>query len=322
VSGIPSQPAATVIIPTLDRPALLGCALTSALAQRGVALEAVVVDDGSIPALDRDGLGRDPRVVLLRHGSTRGMAAARNTGLRVARGKWVAFLDDDDAWAPDKLRRQIEEAQRTRAGFAYAGAIAVSPAGQVVARLAAPAPRDLYARLLERNVIPAGASNVIAQTGVVRNLGGFDEALPHLADWDMWIRLAAAATAAALPDQLVAYRHHAGNRSFSAADPLRADFEVLAARWAAARAQAGVTLNRADFERFLAWGPRHHGKRWHAARTYLAAALHDRNAGTALRGLGILLGEEAMRRGSRRPRPTPLPTWAHAYMGREIDTPG
>jgi glycosyltransferase involved in cell wall biosynthesis len=314
------EPDVTVVIPTLDRPAMLRLAVHSALAQRGVRVDIVVVDDGSAPRLNRDAWSHDPRITVVRHDVTLGVATARNAGLARARGRWTAVLDDDDAWAPDKLRRQLLAMRDRQAGWAFTGSLAVSPQGQVVASLDPPPPDDVYARVLTRNAIPAGGSNVIAETALLRRLGGFDESLSHLDDWDMWIRLAGEARAAAVAAPLVAHRHHAANRSFAVAGPLRADFDVLARRYAHQREEMGVTLERADFERYLAWGPRHRGRRLAAAGAYLKAAARVPDPGSLLRAAGMLLGEEAMRRVSGRPRPRPLPAWAEPYLGADAVT--
>ena len=97
-----TRPEVSVVVPTRDRWELLStCALPSATCQEGVAIEVIVVDDGSsdgtaagLAALD------DPRVLTVRHDRPRGVSAARNSGIRAARGTWLAFLDDDDLWAP------------------------------------------------------------------------------------------------------------------------------------------------------------------------------------------------------------------------------
>ena len=105
----------TVVIPTRDRPALLADALTSVGAQERPAARTVVVDDGSAEPLPTPSGGA---VELLRRARPGGVAAARNHGLERVETEWVAFLDDDDLWAPAKLARQLEvaaaEARRLR----------------------------------------------------------------------------------------------------------------------------------------------------------------------------------------------------------------
>jgi glycosyltransferase involved in cell wall biosynthesis len=105
----------TVVIPTRDRLASLLATLAGVWRQSDVQLEVVIVDDGSRPevAAEYEGLCSD-RVRVLRNAESRGPGAARNAGIAIARGQWVAFLDDDDLWAPSKLRRQLDAAERAR----------------------------------------------------------------------------------------------------------------------------------------------------------------------------------------------------------------
>src|SRR5215218_11160313 len=94
----------SVVIPTRNRWHLLPRALGSALRQEALNVEVVVVDDGSDPGASSIPQLDDERVKLIRHEKQKGVAAARNSGIRVASAKWVAFLDDDDLWAPHRLR--------------------------------------------------------------------------------------------------------------------------------------------------------------------------------------------------------------------------
>src|SRR6185436_11387163 len=103
------QPLVSVVIPTRDRPHLVSAAIRSALAQSLREIEVIVVIDGpdarteeSIRLIEDDRLGTTtlPR--------PSGAPSARNAGVAAARGRWVAFLDDDDEWLPEKLARQLE----------------------------------------------------------------------------------------------------------------------------------------------------------------------------------------------------------------------
>ena len=99
-------PLVSVIIPTYNRADLVQEALASVKAQTFRDFEIVVVDDGGTDGTcEVLSAWRETRV--LRHPGRRGVSAARNTGITAARGQWLAFLDSDDLWLPDKLARQI-----------------------------------------------------------------------------------------------------------------------------------------------------------------------------------------------------------------------
>jgi peptidoglycan/xylan/chitin deacetylase (PgdA/CDA1 family) len=273
----------TVVIPTRNRWERVPHAVAAALAQRDVAVEVVVVDDGSEwppPEL----LASD-RVRLVAHERRRGVAAARNTGVAAARAPWVAFLDDDDLWAPDKLASQLAAATAADAGFAYGGALALDERGAVLRTLPAPDPATLAERLLRVNAIPAGSSNVVARTALVREAGGFDESFDHLDDWDMWIRLAQASAAARCERPVVAYVQERGGRAAGRGAQLMAELDRLAAKHPAA------SFDRVDYARWLAVAERRAGRRRAAAALYVA----ERTPGGALRAAAALSGAAGAR---------------------------
>jgi glycosyltransferase involved in cell wall biosynthesis len=287
-------PDVSVVIPTRDRWPFLRIALQSALAQRDVSIEVVVVDDGSRDEVPASLAHLDERVRVLRSDNPRGPAAARNVGIRHARAAWIAFLDDDDLWSPEKLKRQLEIAQAAGASFAYSAAVYVTEALEVIEFVEAPSPEGLLDSLLPANVIPAGASNVIAQTELIRRSGGFDESLFQIEDWDLWIRLAQSARAAASPEPLVAYRAHPGNwvlrRDTAALD----EVDRLAAKHAGLATREGVEIDRVLYTRWIAWLLRRQGRRLSAAAMYLRGALRYHSPGNLPRSLGALMGEPAM----------------------------
>src|SRR5437016_410265 len=175
------QPDVTVVIPTRDRVRLLPVALSSALAQEDVELEVIVVDDASTddtPELLAE--LEDERLRVIRLDARHGVARARNIGIEEGRGKWLAFLDDDDIWAPRKLSWQLDAAGEGGDAFVYGAAVTIDESHTVVRYGRPPDPKRLRTALLASNVIPGGCSNVIAQTTLVRRVGGFDERLSHL----------------------------------------------------------------------------------------------------------------------------------------------
>jgi glycosyltransferase involved in cell wall biosynthesis len=121
------MPRVSVILPTRDRSALLSRAITSVLAQTGTDWELLVIDNNRAerPVVNQPAFAefrRDPRVRVLRVERVDNAAAARNAGLEEAVGEWVTYLDDDDAYHPEKIARQLECAERADAPLALCGA--------------------------------------------------------------------------------------------------------------------------------------------------------------------------------------------------------
>jgi len=103
-----SQELVTVVIPTRNRPDMVTRAVRSALAQTHAALEVIVVIDGPDPATAGHLAGiEDPRLTVIELERNRGAADARNLGVERGRGDWIAFLDDDDEWMPEKIAQQM-----------------------------------------------------------------------------------------------------------------------------------------------------------------------------------------------------------------------
>src|SRR5215213_6576558 len=153
-------PSATVVIPTCGR-STLPEAVRAALAQEGVDVAVVVVDDsgtGAVRAIG--GPLADPGVRVVAHERRLGVARSRNDGIAAATGEWVAFLDDDDLWAPDKLVRQIDAAEVVGADWAYAGVAAVDHDLRCLTVEAAPPVDVVVEDLPVRNGVPATASNI------------------------------------------------------------------------------------------------------------------------------------------------------------------
>jgi len=245
-------PEVTVVIPTHNRSRLLSDALRSALGQENVAVEVIVVDDASsdgtpslLAALD------DPRASGIRFAEHRGLSAARNAGIAAARGRWVAFLDDDDLWAPHKLRRQLDAAGATGATWVYCGVLLVSPNGDVRRMWGPPEPEGLVPQLLQSNVVQAGASTVVADRARLTAVGAFDETLGAMADRDLWIRLALDGPAAAVEEPLAAYRRHGSTMIGRRNRQTLEEADRVAERYADSAAEHGVAFDREHLERWL-----------------------------------------------------------------------
>ncbi|MBI2377097.1 MAG: glycosyltransferase family 2 protein [Deltaproteobacteria bacterium] len=200
------SPLVSVVLPTHDRAPTIRRAAESVLSQSFSDFELIIVDDAS-----RDGTLsvlselRDPRLSIVRRPSRGGGAAARNSGILAARGALVAFQDSDDVWDPEKLRRQVEllDGAGERVGFVYTG---FTKRGGLEDGVTIPEDGiypegSVLDRILLRNFVST-------QTALVRKpalvaVKGFDEALPRLQDWDLFIRLARRHEARAVKESLV-----------------------------------------------------------------------------------------------------------------------
>jgi glycosyltransferase involved in cell wall biosynthesis len=263
-------PDVTVVIASRDRLPLLRLTLLSVVRQHGADVEVVVVDDGSsdgtADAVARSG---DPRVRVVRHERPLGVSAARNTGVGHARAPWIAFLDDDDLWSPQKLAGQLSAAERASRGWVVSGAVCVDDALHVLAGEPPLPPERMVADLASYNAVPVGASNVAVRRDVLDEVGGFDRTLRHMADWDMWIRLARTGPPAIVPRPHVAYRLHLGaatvGTAYDPAEPI-AELDMISRRH-------GIPADRAAVYRWIGWSALRAGRRRTALRAYARAAL-------------------------------------------------
>jgi glycosyltransferase involved in cell wall biosynthesis len=295
----------SVVVPTHNRSRLLALTLHSVLWQHDVDLEVIVVDDGSTDDTAQvvAGLG-DPRIRRVHHPTPQGVSAARNHGIAEATGDWVAFIDDDDLWAPDKLARQLQAAHDTGRTWAYAGAVSVDPALQIVGGAPPPPPERVVELLPRYNAVPGGGSNVVARRDLLRRVGPFDGRLYNTEDWEMWIRLAKDGPPAGVPSPLLAYRVHLGNASLNIP-------EILAGV-ALIERRHGTSADRGVIHHWLAESCLRTGRRTEALR-HLATAARRGHAGAVARDLGALarrrLGRHLLRR-RRGPSPSPPSQWA------------
>ena len=184
-------PAVSVVIPAYNRAATLPRAVASVLAQDFADWELIVVDDGSADGSAEAALAcGDRRLRVIRHPVNRGAPAARNTGIRNAAGRLVAFLDSDDEWLPGKLGPQVAALDH---GPARLGALCT---GYVLHRVAAgsrleriPAADGTWlASLLDGCTVSPG-STLLARRACFDTAGLFAEDLPRFEDWDWLLRL-------------------------------------------------------------------------------------------------------------------------------------
>jgi glycosyltransferase involved in cell wall biosynthesis len=318
----------SVIVPTRDRWRMLRRTLRGPLSQSGVELEVLVVDDSSDGETER-GIAEDGDA-RVRHvpGRGRGVSDARNVGIAAARGAWIAFLDDDDLWAPGKLRRQIDAAEAAGAVFAYAAAVQVDEALRIVPGTLPPPPPpgEVERRLILSNAIPASCSNVVARAPDAKAIEGFDPRLAQVADWDVWLQLAERGAAVAIPDVLVAYMQHDESMLLrDTRDPF-AEFDLLAAKHAELSRRLGQPFSRPRFARWVATRHRRTGNRLAAARLLVSPRGWRSGGypGNLARAAGVAGGERLVGLGRRlRPGAAPQrPEWLDLYDPRNAQAAG
>lgn len=185
-----NRPHFSVVIPTHNRAGFLSRALQSVLDQSWADFEIIVVDDGSTDdtaAMVRKCADRRVRLVQQPQGER---AAARNKGIRLAQGEYIAFLDDDDLWAPTKLANSLRAFDTIKVGVVYTGWRYMDASEGLLPQAPhVPEKRGQVARdLLFDCWFPTSAA--VVRRSSIERAGEFDDTLVPVEDWDLWIRIA------------------------------------------------------------------------------------------------------------------------------------
>lgn len=268
------QPLVSVIIPTHNRWPRLGAAIESVLAQTDPRFELIVVDDGS-----SDGTGDrlQPYDGRLRYcfQPQGGVAAARNRGVTMASGQYLAFLDSDDLWLPQKLAVQNQfMAERLDAQISQTDEIWIRHGVRVNPGIRHAKPSgDIFFRSLELCLVSPSA--VMMTRELFDAVGGFDESFTVCEDYDLWLRIALHCPVHLIPQALVMkYGGHDDqlSRSIWGMDRfrIRALNKLLQADLTVSQRQS-VTAMIQKKSRILAQGARKRGRE-DEARSYEAAA--------------------------------------------------
>ncbi|MDX1615873.1 MAG: glycosyltransferase [Candidatus Promineifilaceae bacterium] len=209
-------PKVSVIIPSYNHAAHLRPCVDSVLAQSYPHCEIVVVDDGSTDESVAILQSYGNAIRLIRQ-QNQGTQAARNRAIRASSGDYLALLDSDDAWLPDKLARQMAAFQcNPEAGLVYSLAYRVGeddteakPDSRLLGRPLADDRRLAFRQLVTANRIPA--LTAVFPRACIDAYGYFDETLLGAGDWDMWLRIALHRPIVCVPEPLALYRQHATN---------------------------------------------------------------------------------------------------------------
>jgi glycosyltransferase involved in cell wall biosynthesis len=186
----------SVVIPTHNRLEDLQQALTSVFSQTVKPLEIIVVDDGSTPKVSDDIFATAPdetRTLLLRNESPKGAPHARNRGIEAASGSWIAFLDDDDEFKPNKIEQITNHIQQNPGCELISHPADIHMVNEGVTYTSRPrqfTPEDdIFKSMLIKNEI-GGTPMVAAKKKILIEAGKFQESMPALQDYELWLRVA------------------------------------------------------------------------------------------------------------------------------------
>lgn len=185
----------TVVITTYDRPVEVRRAVRSALGQTHPPDEIIVVEDGSRSGVEQWLRELDRPVRYINPGVNRGLASSRNTGIREAEGEWIAFLDDDDEWMPQRLEAQVNawretpEEERPLLGCLQVGIATCGAAGEPVSEYLPVNEGPLKESIIEKGAVTPSSAFLFRREALVE-AGGFDEELISGIDHDIWMKLA------------------------------------------------------------------------------------------------------------------------------------
>jgi glycosyltransferase involved in cell wall biosynthesis len=272
----------SVIIPTYNRLTYLSEAIDSVFSQSYSQWELIVIDDGSTDGtIEYVRRLNDPRVQAISLDHCGLPAKVRNAGLRHARGRYIAFLDSDDAWEPRKLELQLKDLRTSSAGWSYTMVTRVDEHGTVLSDASIKPWRDcsgrILADLLRIDAIVA-TPTVIVERALIEEVGGFDESLRFCQDYDLWFRIAPLSDARGLAMRLCRVRIHKDSRTVDRAEVHRS--------WVQPYAKVAATTVDPAIQTYCKRQCTRHrltaavlaaeaGRAMEAVRGFAQAALHD-----------------------------------------------
>jgi len=220
----------SVVLPTYNRPERLARALGSALGQTYRNLEVIVVDDASQtdnrPVVQ---LFDDPRTRYIQLDQNQGASGARNVGIKEARGRYIAFLDDDDEWMPEKLESQVADLIRKGPRFKFSYCLREfynDDIGVAVGHSKTGWDGNHLQAIITYSIMPS-TSCVVVEKECLDKVGGFRKDLPRLQDEELWLRLSEHYDFAFVDRLLVRMHLHGGGRITDNVPALLKSFSIM-----------------------------------------------------------------------------------------------
>jgi glycosyltransferase involved in cell wall biosynthesis len=278
-----TRPAVSIVLPTFNRLKHLRPAVDSVFAQTFTDWELIIADDGSEgeTADYLETLAKHPGVRVLRLPHTGNLPANRNTACQAAGGEYIAFLDSDDVWLPEKLAAQVASLERhPERGWSHTAFAVIDESGQLFTGAQArwwPATQGwILDGLIKMQTIVAIPS-VIVRRQLLEQVGGFDATLRVCEDYDLWLRLAGLSEIDGVPETLLHKRTHRESYytdTMVLQDRGRALEKILAT----ATQPALLSALRRERAKLAAQVARNHaifGSRWAALRTLVQSSQYS-----------------------------------------------
>ena len=213
----------TVVITTCKRePEIVKRAVMSVIRQTYTEWEIFVIDDSPKDwplrkDIEREmvSLAETNRIIYIQNESNKGACFSRNVGLHKANGEYVAFLDDDDEWLSDKLKKQVNALENASADVALVYGPFYIEYDETEIKVSYECPflsGELYEEIMKRGNLLGGMSIPLMRTQCVIDVGGFDELMQSSQDVDLWLRMTKKYKAIGLPDYLAIYHIHDGEQ--------------------------------------------------------------------------------------------------------------
>jgi glycosyltransferase involved in cell wall biosynthesis len=269
------EPSVSVVIPAYNAARTLAASVDSALQQTRPVLEVIIVDDGSSDETLAAARSLECERVRVLSQENGGAASARNTGIRAAKGEFVAFLDADDLWLPEKIERQMAYLARYPSSDAVqCGSFFVDDELRVLYVKECTDTGDSFREALLFQNLPAFLSALVVRRTSLMETGAFDTDLEILEEWDMALKMARRCGMRSVPEPLVKYRVHPGNRHRNVGIHIAPGLLILKRLFADAelpedirrmrrrvygtfyRTLAGGYYNAGSYRRFVVWALR------------------------------------------------------------------
>ncbi|MGL5875333.1 MAG: glycosyltransferase family 2 protein [Xenococcaceae cyanobacterium] len=224
-----NKPKVSVIIPTYNAMSYLPSAIESVLKQTFSNFELIIVDDGSTDrTVEWTSELTDSRIKVILQDNY-GSARARNQGIAIADGEYIALLDADDLWESTKLEKQVRFLdENPEIGIVDTWTLLIDDSGQSTGKVVvSKANRDVWQQLVQFQPVCACDSTPLIRRQCFETVGLFDENLLFLEDLDLWIRLAERFKFDAIKEPLVRYRQHSGSKSTNCRETLLAFRQII-----------------------------------------------------------------------------------------------